>query len=228
MRRLPSGRWQARYSDLSGQRHTAPQTFARRTDAERFLALTEADLARGDWIDPALGAVSFAQWAGEWRRTLVALRPSTRARDEGYLRAVVIPAFGERPIGEIDHLAIRQWVASLVAAGRSPGTVVKIVHILSQVLQLAADAGAIRSNPARGVPRPRIEPEEMRFLTPAEVATLAQAIDRRYEALVWLGAYGGFRAGELFALRGSRVHPLHRTVDVAEASARGPGSPRAR
>ncbi|MGH9244911.1 MAG: tyrosine-type recombinase/integrase [Acidimicrobiales bacterium] len=217
MRSLPSGRWQARYSDLTGERHTAPQTFARKTDAERFLTLTEADLARGEWIDPALGAVSFGEWAEEWRRTLVALRPSTRARDEGYLQAVVVPAFGARSIGDIDHLAVRQWVASLVADGRAPATVVKIVQILGQVLQLAADSGAIRSNPTRGVPRPRIESEEMRFLTPDEVATLAQAIDRRYEALVWLGAYGGLRAGELFALSGSRIDPLHRTVNVVES-----------
>jgi integrase len=56
----------------------------------------------------------------------------------------------------------------------------------------------------------------MRFLTSAEVATLADAIARRYRALVLVGAYGGLRIGELAGLRRSRVDLLHGTVTVAE------------
>jgi hypothetical protein len=46
MRQLPSGGWQARYRDLAGVQHTAPQTFATRPEAARFLAQVETDLAR--------------------------------------------------------------------------------------------------------------------------------------------------------------------------------------
>ena len=52
---------------------------------------------------------------------------------------------------------------------------------------------------------PRIERTEMRFLDMTQVATLADTIDARYRALVWVGAYGGLRAGELFGLRRVRV-----------------------
>jgi integrase len=55
-----------------------------------------------------------------------------------------------------------------------------------------------------------------RFLTPAEVATLADAIVPRYRALVLVGAYGGLRIGELAGLRRSRVDLLRGTVQVAE------------
>ncbi|HEX5879710.1 MAG TPA: hypothetical protein VF468_15555 [Actinomycetota bacterium] len=54
-------------------------------------------------------------------------------------------------------------------------------------------------SPYRRVPLPKVEREEMRFLTPAEVATLADAIRPRYRALVLVGAYGGLRIGELAA-----------------------------
>jgi hypothetical protein len=37
----------------------------------------------------------------------------------------------------------------------------------------------------------------MRFLTPAEIVDLAEAIHARYRALVFVGAYGGLRMGEL-------------------------------
>ena len=58
--------------------------------------------------------------------------------------------------------------------------------------------------------------EEMRFLTPAEVATLADVIDARYRVLVLVGAYGGLRIGELAGLRRSRVDLLRGIVQVAE------------
>jgi hypothetical protein len=41
-------------------------TFAGKTDAERWLALTEAEIIRGDWIDPDAGRVQFGQYARSW------------------------------------------------------------------------------------------------------------------------------------------------------------------
>jgi integrase len=57
---------------------------------------------------------------------------------------------------------------------------------------------------------------KMRFLTPAEIARLADAIRPSYRALVLVGAYGGLRIGELAGLRRSRVDLLRGTVEVAE------------
>ena len=56
----------------------------------------------------------------------------------------------------------------------------------------------------------------MRFLTHAEVARLADSIDQRYGPLVLLAAYGGLRAGELFALRWENVDLDHLCVRVVE------------
>jgi hypothetical protein len=39
----------------------------------------------------------------------------------------------------------------------------------------------------------------MRFLARAEIVDLAEAIHARYRALVFVGAYGGLRIGELAA-----------------------------
>jgi integrase len=74
----------------------------------------------------------------------------------------------------------------------------------------------LAQSPCRRVPLPKVEREEMRFLTLAQVAALADAIDRRYRALVLVGAYGGLRIGELAGLRRSRVDLLRGTVQVAE------------
>ena len=50
----------------------------------------------------------------------------------------------------------------------------------------------------------------MRFATVAQVAALADAIPRRYRALVLVAAYTGLRWGELAGLRVKRVDLLHR------------------
>src|SRR4030095_2453203 len=78
-------------------------------------------------------------------------------------------------------------------------------QLLDKVLAAAVDAGYLAQTPCRSVPLPKIEPEEMRFLTPTEIDHLAKVIHPRYRALVVVGAYGGLRIGELAGLRRARV-----------------------
>jgi hypothetical protein len=48
VRRLPSGRYQARYLGPDGRIRSHPETFERKSDAERMLALVEAQMTQGD------------------------------------------------------------------------------------------------------------------------------------------------------------------------------------
>jgi integrase len=59
----------------------------------------------------------------------------------------------------------------------------------------------------------------MRFLSPEEVARLAEAITPRYRSLVYTAAYTGLRWGELAALKVERLNLLRGSVDVVEAVA---------
>jgi integrase len=216
VRRLTSGRWQVRYFDRSGHRHTAPKTFATKVDAQRYLASIETDLYRDTWLDERLGRIRFAEWATQWQDSTVNLRASSRARDDSYLRSLILPTFGPVPVADIDHLAVRRWVADLSASGRAPATVVKAAQILGKIMRAAVDARMITSSPCDRVPLPRIDRQEMRFLEPYEIAHLAGAIDPRYRAAVLVAAYGGLRAGELFGLRPARVDVARGHVEVAE------------
>jgi len=120
------------------------------------------------------------------------LRPSTAARDQDYVRPYVSPRFGSMPLASIDQRDVRAWMADLSSQGLAPATVQKAYQILGKVLGAAVDAGMIPQSRCRRVPLPKVEREEMRFLTPAEAATLADAIRPAYRALVLVGAYGGF------------------------------------
>jgi len=168
IRRLPSGRWQASYW-CDGNRHFAPTTFNAKRNAGEYLAGIETELQRGEWIDPLSGRILFAELAREWTNTIVDLRPSTKARDLGYLGRYVLPRFGQQEVRSITHPMVRAWVAELVKSGLAPSTTTKAVHILSKILRFAVQARVIPSSPCDGIRLPRIERTEMRFLTAVEV-----------------------------------------------------------
>ncbi|MBA2626035.1 MAG: site-specific integrase, partial [Acidimicrobiia bacterium] len=147
----------------------------------------------GGYVDAASGRVTFGAWFERWFATTVDLRPSTRARDETYARVHLLPRFGSVPLAKLDHLALRAWVADLSASGLAPATVVKAAQIMGKVLRSAVTGGLVAASPADDLALPRVERDEMRFLGPTEVATLADVIDERYRAMVLLAANGGLR-----------------------------------
>jgi hypothetical protein len=75
--------WLARYRGPDGKERA--RSFARKADAQRWLAEVEHAKHRGTWTDPALGRVHFGTWLDEWQRT-IDVRPSTRVRDELLVR----------------------------------------------------------------------------------------------------------------------------------------------
>jgi|GEM_PF-5432088 len=164
IRKLPSGRFQAIYTDNCGVRQRADHTFLTKGEAEQFLAVAEADLLRGDWIDPSRRRRSFSQWAADWLSTTAHLAPKTIESYESALRNHLIPAFGQMAVGAIDAMAVRRFISSLQLKRLSPKTIANIKNLLSAVLTVAVDCGAMRSNPCRTVKVPRGEPTKTVFL----------------------------------------------------------------
>jgi integrase len=138
------------------------------------------------------------------------------ARDERLFRLHILPRFGSMPLVAITQYEVRVWVTHATRQGLAASTVRRAYQLLGKVLGAAVDAGMIAQNPCRRVPLPRIERREMRFLTAAEVARLADSIRPGHRALVLLGAYGGLRIGEMAGLRRGRVDLDHGMVEVVE------------
>ena len=83
VRRLPSGRWQARYPGPDGLVRPADDTFATKTGAETWLTRKEAEILDGDWIDPDAGEILIADYAATWIEERPGLRPKTVRRSTG-------------------------------------------------------------------------------------------------------------------------------------------------
>ncbi|MEJ7844823.1 MAG: tyrosine-type recombinase/integrase, partial [Acidimicrobiales bacterium] len=215
VRKLPSGRWQARYWDPADNRLCAPSTFATKGDAQRWLAATETDLGRGDWHDPRLGDVPYDEWARRWLAIKEPrLAPSTVALYRWLLRCHIGPRFATVAVGRITAVEIQSWLAGLHATHLSPNTVAKAYRVLKGTLDGAVDAGLIPRSPCtiRGAGTERHD--EMRIATPEQVAAIAAAVGPRWEALVFTAAYSGLRWGELAGLRRRDLGPGAQTLNV--------------
>ena len=87
IRRLPSGRYQARYPGPDGVMRPADDTFATKTEAEDWLTLTEAELLEGEWVDPDAGAVLVADYGATWIEERPGLHPKTVLIYRGLMRS---------------------------------------------------------------------------------------------------------------------------------------------
>ncbi|MGO9298673.1 MAG: tyrosine-type recombinase/integrase [Streptosporangiaceae bacterium] len=214
---MPSGRWQARYRGPDGIDRAADRTFATKTDAERWLTLAEAEIVRGDWIDPAAGRVPFGPYARSWVAERPNLRPKTMQLYEGLVRLHLVLTFGALNVQDITEPQIRRWRKGLLDAGIGEVTVAKAYRLLKAIMNTAVDDGLIRRNPCRIKGAGQEKSPERPVATIRQVFVLADVIEPRYRALVLLAVFGSLRWGELAALRRRHLDLTSGTLRV-EAS----------
>jgi integrase len=219
VRQLASGQWQARYRGPDGLMRPAGKTFPTKGAAEQWLTLTEAEMLTGDWIDPDAGLIPFAEYAATWIDERPGLRPKTLDLYRYLLRRHLsaTPGFGARAIAEITPAHVRRWRKSLADSGVSAVTIAKAYRLLKAIMNTAVDDGIIRRNPCRIKGAGQEKSPERPVLTVHQVFTLAEAIDRRYRALVLLAVFASLRWGELAALRRADIDLTACTVRITRS-----------
>jgi Phage integrase, N-terminal SAM-like domain len=159
VRRLPSKRWQVRYHNGLGARVVAPDTFATKADAQRWLTVAQADMLRGTFIDPNAGRISFAEWAEDWLASKPGKRATSLARDQAALRTHLIPTLGQLPLSAITPMHVRKAVDEMRGRGLSPKSIRTYVGTLVAIMNAAVGADLIPRSPVRGI---HLEPAERR------------------------------------------------------------------
>lgn len=201
IRKLPSGKYQARYAhpDRPGVQVSAG-TYRRRSDAAAALKTIVSQQVRGDWVDPRGGRVTLREWSETWLDSL-RLRPRTVESYETAMRVHVLPSLGEVQLGKLNPQRVRAWFAEREATGKLTAAS-KAYGTLQTCLASAVEAGLIRANPctikgATTPPRPKRE----RALELAEVNQVHDALPDRFKAWVSVAAFAGPRWAEGIALR---------------------------
>jgi hypothetical protein len=117
VRRLPSGRWQARYRSPDGVDRPAPNTFGTRREADRWLASVTAEIEHGRWIDPSAGEVPLSEWARQWLTNKPHMKPTTKQLYDWVLGKYLLPYLADVPIGQITPALVRRWYAEISRIG---------------------------------------------------------------------------------------------------------------
>jgi integrase len=227
-RRLSDGRvsYQARLPISARPRKVIVKTFTRRRDAERWITGQAATIHDGSFIDPRHGTKPFKDLITTWERThLPKLAPKTRERYESVTRTYLIPQFGSTPLGKLTRSDFKEWFASLAVERKpdgkprySPGTLRKVQVVLSSILSEGIELGLLRENPAARMRLASPPRTEMTILTAEEIKALADSIPRASDRLaIYVAAYCGLRAGELWALQRRDIDLLHHRLYVQRA-----------
>jgi len=214
-------RWLARWTDQSG-RKTA-QAFASKDEAVAHLARVDVDVRSGTYVAPS--KVTFGEWAAVWRPRQVHWRDSTGRSHDSRLNAHLMPALGERRLGELTRADVADLIVSMTAKGSGPRTVRQAHVLLVQMLADAVHEKLVPGNVAVGVTLPKPAKAPVVPLTAAQVRTLREGIPEHLRVAVDLGVASGMRSAELRGLTWDRVNGDTVTVDrqLSRAPQRGLG-----
>ncbi|WP_138757840.1 site-specific integrase [Modestobacter altitudinis] len=204
VRKLPSGRWQARYPGPDGNDRAAPTTYATKTDATRFLAATEVDMGRGVWLAPHRSGVTLREYSQAWlAERSVRGRPLAVRTRETYRHSLdrwVLPTLGGLPLDRITPAAVRSWHAKISAA-TGPTATRQAYAVLRAILSTAVADDALARNPCRITGAGQARTDERPLLDLEQVQQLATRMPAHLRGLVELAFWGHLRLGELIALR---------------------------
>ena len=222
VRRLPSGRYQARYSGPDGQSYAAkkpngkPLTFDTQGDAEAWLALRHSEILRGAWLptsEPEAAPILFHVYATTW----LAGRDIEDTTTDHYgqlLRDHVLPTFGAAPITSIAPTAVREWHAALKDK-TGPTQRAHAYGLLRTIMNTAVADEMIPANPCRV--RGAGQSKRVKKIRPAtlpELETLVMALPARYRLMALFAAWCALRFGELAELRRSDIDVKNKVLHI--------------
>lgn len=213
VRKLPSGRWQARYRNRGGRLVAAPMTFATKGDATAWLASTQTDQARGQFVDPKAGRLTLRQFSEQFLAGRV-LSQRTHETYEGLLAGHILPILGDIEIGQIGPGTVRTWHVRL--AKQHPSTAAKAYRLLGAMFNAAVRDELISRSPCRVERGGREDAAERPIANVAEVEALAEAMPARFRVVILLAAWCPLRKGELCALCRRDIDLLRSTVTVVQ------------
>jgi integrase len=208
-------RYRARYVGPDGTEKSQSFPDRQKRKAEAWLVQIEADLGRGQYIDPTAGKVTFQQYATAWLASQTTDVSSIDAA-ELRLRVHAFPHIGGRPMNSFQPGHIRVWARALQDAGLASSYQRVIFANVSAVFAAAVDDSIIARNPCRAgsVRAPKADARKVKPWTAERVFAIADALPAGYRATVDVGAGCGLRQGEIFGLAVDEVDFLGGVVHV--------------
>jgi len=208
LRKLPSKRYQASYVGPDVVRHTGPETFAAKLDAEAWLSGEQRRIATETWVAPSLRAALAEKAAapttvGEYTTSWLArrdLKPRTRAHYRSLLDRQILPTFEYAVLAQVTPRQVADWHNKLGAS--TPTLRAHAYGLLKAVFNTAIAEDECATNPCRvrGASATR-RAVKVRPASLDELGVLVVAMPERYRVMTLLAAWCALRFGEITELR---------------------------
>jgi integrase len=211
IRKLPSGKYQLRYTDPEGIRRTGNVTFGTKTQAEHALLDIRRSIENGTFearravqagdIDPR--TLTLEELGQYWRNVRLtrrgqSLRPSTLKEYERLVQNVLTPLKG-KTVRSITPGAVEKWWTP--EHNKAPNQASKAYKHLNTLMKYAQKRNWITNNPCdiEGASSytPLKQPE---VPTAEQVAIMLDVAPEPFRVMVALAVSAGLRKGEILAL----------------------------
>ncbi|KOG19680.1 tyrosine-type recombinase/integrase [Streptomyces viridochromogenes] len=194
-------RYRARYVGPDGTEKSKSFPDGQKRIAEKWLSGIEADMTRGEYIDPSAGRLTVRQHGERWLASLT-MDPGTFVGTEQRIRLHVLPHLGSRTLGSLRPVHIREWLRKLQDGGVAPTYQRVIFANLCTMLTAAVDDRLIPHNPCRSssVKAPKLDPRRIIPWQRERVFAVRSALPEQYQTMVDLAGGCGMRQGEVLGL----------------------------
>jgi integrase len=208
-------RYRARYIGPDGTEKSQSFPDRQKRQADEWLATIEADMSRGQYVDPKAGRITFQQYAQKWLASQTTDQASQHVA-ETRLRLHAFPRIGSRPLGSFQPTHVRELTSGLEKTSLSASYQRDIFTTVRAVLTAAVDDGLLPRNPcgAKSVTTPKAEPRRIVPWTAERVFAVRAGLVEEHRAMVDLGAGCGMRQGEILGLAADALDFQGNTLHV--------------
>lgn len=200
-------RWQARYFDDDGQRHT--KSFTRKGDAQAWIDEQTSKLVTGTHVAPRKARTTVAQWCDTWIEGYRTRKGSTVRQAETHIVRIKA-AFGPHQLAAVRPSQVKAWCAALKAEGLEDSYVYALHARLAQLYSDAIDDGLVVRSPCSRKTAPPAGKQKPYVATTEQLWALYDAVPTHMKPAVLVGAFmgarlaeaGGMLVGDLDLMRG--------------------------
>ena len=191
-------RWQARYFDDDGERHT--KLFERKRDAQDWIDEQTSKLVTGTHVAPRRARTTVNEWADTWLAGYATRKASTVRQAETHLTRIRA-AFGAYQLAAVRPSQVKAWCAQLKAEGLEDSYVYALHARLAQLYADAIDDGLVARSPCSRKTSPPMGKQRPYIATTEQVWALYDAVPANIRPAILTAAFIGTRDGEACGLR---------------------------
>ncbi len=214
VRQRPNGRYEARYYDRFGNRHSVYSNSL--SEIRKILKDAEKEDAAHNSVRKRY---LLRDWYDEWMETYKApvIRPNTKRHYMQIYEKHILPALGGMYMDDVRPIDVQKLINSLDEAGYQWETQDKVKILLSDLFTVAMENEYAAKNPAKSVKLTKEKPDERFVLTAEEQEEfLTCSAGTFYDNFYNVALNTGLRPGEMFALTEDDLDFDRKTISVTK------------